>query len=499
MIVLKFGGTSVGSGERILRVAEIALSHHDRQPVIVTSAMSGITDGLLSLADVAAQGDGEECDRRFVALSARHHDAARLIDSEGDWLDLAVNFAALRSAIDEACASKDASQLTRDLIASFGERLAVVLVSHAIRRAPNRIELVNGWYVSEPERQGVVRPMIITDDHFGEATPDLTLTHELFDGLPSDNDDILVVPGFIGMTIDGRATTLGRGGSDYAATVVAAAANADTCWIYTDVDGVFTADPRVVPEAEALPVVSFATAGRLAMCGAKVLHPRSVAPAARYGFELRVVNSFHPERSGTVIEAPSEVTRGRPQAVAGRRKLTALGLVGLGLPEIQNLFGRMCQAVTAVGAEIVLAAHPVPGHDPQVIVDDIFVAPAQERLNAEFAAEISQGKIAQITAQTSLALCAVVGDELGPGVVAQVLRALAGERIMPLSQSASPDALIFVMNADVLDRSIRRIHRDVIAPALREAERQHVRPYASGQWAAGGKPQQRRRTTLPEH
>jgi aspartate kinase len=504
MLVMKFGGTSVGSGERIVRVAEIVVAQIERQPVVVTSAMTGITDALLAIADAAAQGDAEACQARFAALQQRHWEAANAIDEHGDWSYLRDRLVGLGDDIDAALKARQNTPALRDSIACWGELLAVILVARAI------------------ERQGTPscqwdEPLIATDNLYTEATPDLAKTQELA-RLALANADaqgaVLVCPGFVGQAVGYpdpfpqerdflqqiiNYTTLGRGGSDYSATLLAAALGADACWIYTDVDGVFTADPRVVPQAQVLPVVSFATAGRLAMSGAKVLHPRSVAPAARYGFELRVRNTFHPEREGTFLVAEAPEMEGMPLAVAGRRKLVALTLRGPGLPEIPNLFGRMCQAVAEVGAELVLAAQPVPGHDPQVIIDESMAGSVETRLVQEFAKEQRLGQISAIATRSGLALCTIVGDGLPPMCLAQMQRALAAEKIIPLSQSAAPEALTVIIEATQLDRALRRLHLDLIEPALREVAARHQRPYADGQWAAGGRPEQRRRFTPPQH
>ena len=510
MFVVKFGGTSVGSGERILRAAEIALALHEREPVVVTSAMSGVTDALVALADAAARGDRADCDARLAALEQRHTDATQQIDPDGNWALLRDRFVALRDTIDFACAAQDGSLAMRDSIICWGELLAVILVGRAIDRVGG-----SGWVWDEP--------LIATDDHYGEATPDIEKTRELaatawqaFQAWRAIQapPGIFVAPGFVGQAVGYpivaqrepdfleqwiNYTTLGRGGSDYSATLIAAAMDAEACWIYTDVDGIFTADPRVVPTAQALPIVSFAAAGRLALCGAKVLHPRSVAPAARAGFELRVRNTFHPDHEGTLLVAASAATQGLPLAVAGRRKLAMIILEGSGLAEITNLFGRLCGAISAAGAEIALAAHPVPGHDPRIVIDEAGIAAAHTQIRREFAREIVQGRITGQQARRGLALCTVVGDTLAPTCSAQAQRALANERITPILHSAAPEALTYIIEDEGLDRALRSLHREVIEPALRELAKNHPRPYADGQWAAGGRPQQRRRTILPQH
>ncbi len=487
MLVMKFGGTSVGNGERISNAARIVLGHCDRSPVVVTSAMTGVTDALLALAASAAAGDEQRCEERLAALTARHVQAASVIDPAADWKQLHDRLEGLRVSVKTALGDRDGSAAARDAIASWGERLAVVLVAGAIA-AQGTPAL--GWDT----------PIIVTDSRFGEATPRIEATRRAAQQVMEQAADrVLVAPGFVGSTADGRITTLGRGGSDYSATLLAVALQAEACWIYTDVDGVFTADPRVVPHAQILPIISYATAGRLSYCGAKVLHQRCVAPAARKGIELRVCNTFRPDLPGTLIEASSPATRGRPQAVAGKRKLCAVALVGHGLPEIPNLFGRMCKAVTEAGAEIVLAAHPVPGHDPQVIIDTAGADDVLAQLGLEFAGEREGGHIGDIAKTPGLALCTLVGDDLGSAVIAQAQRALASEHIQVHTQAASRDALSFIIPEAALDGAIRRLHKDIIEPVLLEAAHHQQRPYADGQWAAGGRAQQRRKLANPQH
>ncbi len=414
-----------------------------------------------------------------------------VIDPAADWSTLPVAETWRQEVLHVAAASDD-SLRSRDAIIAWGERLAVALLQTAISAPGGVASGIHAWSLDEP--------LICTDDHFGEAVPDIDATRLAAQPLLERiGNGILVLPGFIGHSEDGSITTLGRGGSDYSATLLAAAMGADACWIYTDVDGIFTADPRLVRDSLVLPVVSASTAGRLALCGAKVLHPRSVAPVARLSIELRVRNSFKPEHPGTLIASTDTETRCQPQAVAARKQLSAMNLTGRGLAAIPTLFSRMCGAVAAAGAEIVQAALPVPGHDPQVIVDTAQAPKVERQLYAEFAAEYAHAQMGEIQCQDGLALCALVGDELSAATLLQAQRALAAERIVPQSQSANADALCFIINATDADRAVRALHREVIIPAFRVMAQRRQRPYADGHWAAGGRPQQRRRFTSPQH
>ena len=451
MLVMKFGGTSVGSGERILHVARVILAHLDQQPAVVTSAMSGVTDALLALASAAFAGDTAACEAQLAALVSRHDAAARTIDQEADWKDLHQKLDALHSSVEAVLAKQDHSSAVCDMIVSWGERLAVVLVAGALRSLG---QPALAWDL----------PVVGTDEH---ARPLAETTRQLAgEALSQAGDALLVAPGFIAQMPDGRITTLGRGGSDYSATLLAAALQAGGCWIYTDVDGVLSADPRIVQDAQILPFVSPQTAGRLSYSGAKVLHPQSVAPVARLGIPLRVRNTFRPDHPGTLIADLHSEYQNCSQAITGRRNLAAIVLTGDGLPEVPHLFGRICQAMTSVGVEIILSVHPGTGYDPQIMVNKAHAPVALERLSQEFANEYAQGLVSNISICEGLALCTMIAEELDNHVLAQVQRTLAAEGIVPLVQTAFPSALSFVLPERELDRAIRSIHREVIEPAL---------------------------------
>ncbi len=490
MLIMKFGGTSVATAERILHVARIVQAQRARRPVVVTSALAGVTDRLLALAEAAARGERATCQRIVEELCERHLEAAWGINPGTGSEALSDRLASLRAATEDALAQCDGSAATRDALAGYGELLAVPLVAEALRT------------LGEPAL-ALEAPIIVTDDHFGEASPLIQPTRiaarralaqaNSTSAAPSPRrargpggedppSGILVAPGFIGRTRDGRATTLGRGGSDYSATLLADALEAEACWIYTDVDGVFTADPRIVPDAEVLPGISAAAAGRLSFCGAKVLHPRSVAPAARAGIELRVRNTFRPEHPGTLIAVRPDGSRGRPlvQAVAGRRGLCAVGVAGAGTAEIHGLFARLCAAILDARGEIVAVAHPVAGHDPLAVVEAAHAETIVERLRREFAPEREQGLIEAISVQEGLALCVVLGAALRHAQLSQAQRALTAERIAPISQSAGPDALSFIIAEDALDRAIKRLHDEVVRPALHGGNERPDRPYLDG-------------------
>ncbi|HEY7356738.1 MAG TPA: aspartate kinase [Ktedonobacterales bacterium] len=453
MLVMKFGGTSVGSGERVLHVAGIVLAHREQQPIVVTSAMSGVTDALLALAQAAALGDAAACESQLTALVTKHHVAAETINPEADWSALPCKLEALRASVAEMRRRRDGSAAASDALVSWGERLAVTLVAGALETLGQPALAWDSPLIATNER---VLPLAGPTRALAEAA------------LAEAGKRVLVGPGFIAQMPDGRVTTLGRGGSDYAATLLAAALHADACWIYTDVDGLLSADPRIVEDAQILPAVSPQMAGRLSYSGAKVLHPQSVAPVARQGIPLRVRNTFRPEHPGTLIAADAGAAGSASQAITGRRGLAAIIFSGDGLPEVPHLFGRMCQAMIGSGIEMVLSVHPGTGYDPQIIVNAAQAAGALEQLTLVFAAELAQGQISGISVCDGLALCTLIGEELDSGVLTEVQRTLAAEDMAPLVQTAGPSALSFVLRERELERAIRSIHREVIELALNQ-------------------------------
>jgi aspartokinase len=483
LLVMKFGGTSVGSGDTIRRVAGIIVDQLDRHPVVVTSAMSGVTDELLELTEQAAAGERAGCSRRLRSLRERHLEAAHEITTEQfAWVALYQELARLERAAWRLLEDPPSRSSVEDRLAGWGELLAVILVTGALQaRGAPALACLEPLVVvrSGPGAGAAVPHMAMTR----EAVAEFAERHQVLGagrgrdvggskgGEGSGGAAIVVVPGFIGRTMDGRITTLGRGGSDYSATLLAAALGALACWIYTDVDGILTADPRIVPEARVLPRISAATAGRLSHCGARVLHPRSVTPLARTGIELRVRNTFSPENAGTLIADADHETAGsgavdlrHHPVVAGRRRLCAVGLSGPGLPEIPHLFGRLCQAALSVGAEIVQAPQPVPGHDPLVIIDAGDAPRVTGALTAEFELEREQALVASVVAQTGLALCSVVGDQLEAAFFpARTQAALAGAGIRWLHQSVSAEVFSCVLAEPQLDSAIRCIHADLLA------------------------------------
>ena len=315
MIVMKFGGSSVRNASMIRRVLEIARSRLEHAPVLVSSAMGKTTDALLEIADLAVAGEGERAFARIDALEDAHEEAAAtLVPGEnGAGVARAVTalFEELRSLTQGIYLIRECSPRSRDAVLSFGERLATLVITAAAREAGMDAELLDS------------RTLVRTNTEFGSASPDMDETSRLTRGRISPRaGHLYVTQGFIGATADGVTTTLGRGGSDYTATILGAVLDAESVEIWTDVDGIMTSDPRVIPEAQTIPFISYDEAAELAYFGAKVVHPYTILPAVRREIPVWVKNTGHPEQPGTRIQTTTE--GGGIRALASKNDITLI-------------------------------------------------------------------------------------------------------------------------------------------------------------------------------
>ena len=443
MIVMKFGGSSVAGAEKIARVVEIVRARRARKPVLVVSAFRGVTDELLALAREALDGNLGRLD----AIAARHRDAAR---------ELGVDAAPLEPLLDELRALARGIALIRELTprtldraASFGERLSARLIAAAFTKAGIPARAVDAFEAG-----------LITDDRFGGAVPlpeaDAALK-KYFDAVK----ELPVVTGFVGRTRGGEITTLGRNGSDYSATILGAALGAEEVDIWSDTDGVMTADPRAVPTARPLGVLSFAEACELAWYGGKVLHPHTLVPAMKKDIPVRVLNTFKPEHPGTAILAnPKEAPGDGPlKSVAFKRGQL---IVSASSPRMTSGPGFLARIFAA------FARHEV---DVDMIATSevaVSATTSSERGVDRAAAELS-GEF-EMTVERGLTVICAVGDGIQsrPGVAADVFSAVgaAGVNVRMISQGASRNNVAFVVDDADAEKAVRALH-DRFFPAAR--------------------------------
>lgn len=470
MIVMKFGGTSLGDGEAIKRAADIVChTLEDKgEVVVVVSAMSGVTDALLSAATSAARGNGETFRRARWALSDRHRLAmTEAISDEEARLQLMEEVEALLSGFESLCRSVHIlGELTArgsDAVASLGERLTVRILAAALREKGVTATAVEATEVIVTNGQPFDR---LRTQH-GSAAPLMDETRETARArfLPLLAEGVTpVVTGFIAAAKDGVTTTLGRGGSDHTAAILGACLDSDEVWIWTDVDGVMTADPMVVPEARTLPEISYAEAAELSYFGAKVLHPKTILPAVERGVPLRIVNTFNPSHPGTLIVAevkPSELTVKGITSIKGLSLVTVEGRGMLGVPGIA---ARVFTAVAQGGISVLMISQSSSEQNICFVIPQEAVEDALRALEAAFELELARRNVDRIWAQDKVAIVAAVGAGMKgtPGIAAKVFGALGkhGVNVISIAQGSSEYNISFVVDEGDMEDAVRYIHQE---------------------------------------
>jgi aspartate kinase len=467
--VLKFGGTSVGSGERIRRVAHIVAHTYNKAeepfPVVVVSAMSGVTDQLLRIARYACEDKDEELVRELEALKQRHLEAVEKAVTHRDArhelrCDLQEAFSTLERDVEALKAARERGEeiaLPTAAVAAWGERFSLRLVAAAVQECGVQAAPVREEVIITAHPQGDVPPV----GRVVGADPLMEETRQNAQRLIFPLVERGVVPvgaGFIGRTLDGYVTTLGRNGSDYSASVIGAALDGVEVTIYTDVDGVLTADPRLVPNARLLPVLSYAEAARLSWFGAKVLHPRTLIPVAPRNIPVRVRNTFRPHIRGTIVGPEDE--NSAATAITLRRHLALITM------ESTDLFGAPENAGQVFALAARAGAAPVAicsssGHHLSFVV---------EEQAADMVVSLLQHDMGtwRVRSRPGLAACACIGSgfTVDPMSPARAIAALARERIPIVTQGASELGITLIVADENGERALRSLHRDLIAPVI---------------------------------
>ena len=445
MNVMKFGGSSLADADALVRVAGIIVSRAQVPLVIVVSAMGKTTDRLLAIADDAAEGRRADAMKAVEELEKYHREeAAAAIQTDAQpeleaFLD--THFDELREMVGGLATLGELTPRSVDAVTSFGERLASFVVTLALRRKGLRAARLDS------------REVIVTDDRFTQASPRLDLTNaRLRNAVPPlhEENDAVVMGGFIASTESGITSTLGRGGSDFTASIVGAALEADEIQIWTDVDGVMTADPSMIPDARRLRVMSFAEASELAYFGARVLHPSAVVPAIENDIPVRVLNSRKPEAEGTRIVSHGPPSFAAVKSIAYKEHITVVDirstrmLMAHGfLAKIFEVFNRFETAVDMVSTSEV---------EVSLTIDRI------DRL-AEITNELE--KFAEVIHDSGQAIVCLVGDNLRytPGTAAKIFSAIENVNIRMISQGASRLNVSFVIDEADLQTAVEGLHK----------------------------------------
>jgi aspartate kinase len=459
--VMKFGGTSVADASCIARAAQIVAAAARNTPrIAVVSAMSGVTNRLIEAAKAAQSGDPGAGFAVFDQLQAQH-DAALTALIPGAERRLPVRqrmeevFAEGRRLCEGTALLRELTPRALDAISSLGERLSAPMVAGAVRELGLQSEAVEATQ------------LIITDGFHGGAEPDMELTREASQARLRPLLGAGVVPivtGFIGGTPAGLLTTLGRGGSDYSATILGAALDADEVIIWTDVDGVLTADPRLVPQARTIPVISYREAAELAYFGAKVLHPKTLKPVVQAAIPVWIRNSFAPERLGTKITPEGQSTGGGVKALTAIRDVTLISLGGPGIVGLPDVVGRTFSTTAEVRANVLLISQSSSQNDICFIVSSADAQRTVEALRKEFSRDLANQMVEHINVDHTIAIVAVVGENMRgiPGIAGKTFSVLGKEHvnIIAIAQGSSESNISFVIEEKAVKSALLAAHRE---------------------------------------
>jgi len=463
-LVLKFGGTSVGSPSALSQAGRIVAREAacwDRV-VVVVSALSGVTDALMQGAVSAANGDAHRYQVIGKELRLRHQRMAEaLLKSRAERSAIPGIIDYYLDEFSRLCGSvgvlHELTPRALDGILSFGERLSARLFAAFLREQGLRSEAVDAT------------ELIVTDRAFQNAVPlaDPTRARVADRLIPLLEKGVVpVVTGFIGATEDGIPTTLGRGGSDYTAAILGDMLDSDAVWIFTDVDGVMSADPRIVPDAHVIPEISYAEVGELAYFGAKVLHPRAIRPVIDRGIPVWVKNTFRPEAPGTRIARTPQNPDGTVQAVTMVDELTMINVRGRGMIGVPGIAGRTFSAVARANANVLMISQASSEQSICFAVPTKNAPAVVARLEKALAHELARRDIDRIWSQDGLVIITAVGAGVRdtPGVDGRIFGALgkAGINVLAIAQGSSECSVSLVVKAADAITAVRQIHREVI-------------------------------------
>jgi aspartate kinase len=451
LIVMKFGGSSVADARRILAVRSIVSDRRERRPVVIVSALAGVTDLLLEAIGAARSGERDLLDRLLSDIERRHRWALTGAVQEPKRLhhlslEIDSMFEDLRQRIRSIRILREGTPRATDAVLAFGEMLSASIISAAFRDA------------GLPSRLVDPREVIATDESFGEAEPELDAVREnaRLKLLPAvEAGEIPVLGGYVGATGQGDTTTLGRGGSDTSAAVLGAAMDAEEIQIWSDVDGLMSADPALVPGARTLPRISFAEAAELAFYGARVLHPDAIAPAVKRRIPVRVLNSLQPEAAGTLI-MDEESEAGALASVASRSDVCLARVTNRRMRGDAGFLPRVVRAFEQAGIEFDL-----------MVASEVAVCFAMRQSAALATVRSALGESIKIEVERERAIIYIVGSRLGrdSSFRTLVLSALAEFEPDMVGLGASSNSLAAVVPRASLEPAVRGLHRRFVEEA----------------------------------
>ena len=459
-IVMKFGGTSVGTGENIRHVAELVTQYakDDCRVAVVVSALAGVTNSLIEIACQAKKSDEKHIETFTKELLQKHQEAisaaitSKQIQKEVTQIT-EKTIAELEKVLTGICYVGELTPKSKDYVVSFGERLSAPIVWGAIKDHKLETQCFTGKEAG-----------IVTDSNFGEADPLMNFTTHLIRerlGPLFEKGIIPVVTGFIAANQDGIVTTVGRGGSDYTATILGVALQADEVWIWTDVDGIMTTDPKIVPAARMLPQLSYQEAAEMAIFGAKAMHPRALGPVIKENIPVRIRNTAHPENLGTLITKEPSTNETKPvKAVAMIKDVAMLNVNGAAMVGAPGSYAKVFDVLGKNNINVMMISTAVSEANISMIIKRALLGRAIS--NLEIALLERGGVVSEVTTEDDVAVIAVMGANMKGtlGVASKIFSTVAkkGINIRMIAQGSSELNISFVVKEKDGVAVVRAIH-----------------------------------------
>ncbi len=462
VLVMKFGGTSVGTIQSMKSTIQNIKRCKAERPnlVVVTSAISGATNALIKSATDAAAGNLTTAEKTARELTVRHHDMIdKLVNDPNQWLQLKMDINRMLTDFSNFCnAIKILGELSPralDIVSSLGERMAVRVLAAGVSSA------------GIPAKAVEASELILTDDVFQSASPDMARTAEkckkhLYPLL--EQGVVPIVTGFMGATEDGIITTLGRGGSDYSAAIVGVGLDASDVWIWTDVTGVMSADPRIIKDAHTIPYLTFSEISEMAFYGAKVLHPKSVKPCVDNGIRMRICNTFYPDKMGTILVKDSEARDiGKIKAVTSASGFKLVQVAGAGMDSGMVVSAKILNSLVEQGINVPMV---IESSSEQAICFPVEVKKidkVKKTLTSVLEKEIQRDDIDMITVSDQVDILTVIcsGFKSHPEAIAQTINGMVENKfdIKAMSFGPSDVSLNLIVNSADTNAALNTIHK----------------------------------------
>lgn len=460
LIVMKFGGTSVGNAERMQGVADIVASHtRQNELMVVVSAMGGVTDMLVRAATEASQGDREHWKSVRQELARRHRDVADQLLSASEQAVVLPRLAKNMADFENLCSGfslvREVTPRAMDMFSSLGEVMSATLMAAILRSRGCAAEAVDS------------AELITTDDNFGNAAPlfDHTdmRTEQRLAGIRSAGV-IPVVTGFRGSTQEGNTTTLGRGGSDYSATILGGSLNAEEVWIWTDVDGVMTADPRLVPAAHIIPEVSYREAVELSFFGAKVLHPKTIQPVMKKKIPVWIKNTFNPGCAGTKIVHASKNGQPGVKAVTSISNADLITMSGKETLSFPRLATRVFNGLHLEDVPTLMVTQSSADNVLCFAIHHSDLARVRSRIEKTFELEMLHEYVGTMEVMPKIAIVVAIGENMKgtPGLAGRAFSALGRRNIniIAIAQGSSELSISFAVKSTDVKEAVTAIHEE---------------------------------------